>query len=47
MKSLYDPFPKTKIKGYDNAIIQGWDEIIKTLNGKEEQALIVDTYPSL
>lgn len=47
MKSLYDPFPKTKIKGYDNAIIQGWDEIIKTLNGKEEQALIVDTYPGV
>ncbi len=47
MKSLYDPFPKTKIKGYENAIVHGWNKIIKTLNEKKEQALIVDTYPGV
>lgn len=47
MKSLYDPFPKTRIKGYDDAVIHGWDAIVEDLDQSGAQTLVFDAYPGV
>lgn len=46
MKSLYDPHPKTKINGYPDALIDGWDAIRATLQ-PQGPTLVFDTYPGV
>lgn len=47
MKSLYDPFPKTRIKGYDDAVVHGWDAIVEDLDQSGAQTLVFDAYPGV
>lgn len=47
MKSLYDPFPKTRIKGYDDAVIHGWDAIVEDLDQNGGSTLVFDAYPGV
>lgn len=47
MKSLYDPFPKTRIKGYDDAVVHGWDAIVEDLDQSGAQTLVFDVYPGV
>lgn len=47
MRSLYDPFPKTKIEGYENVLIHGWDPIVEVLQKEMQNVLVVDTYPGV
>lgn len=47
MKSLYDPFPKTRIKGYDDAVVHGWDAIVEDLDQSRAQTLVFDVYPGV
>lgn len=47
MKSLYDPFPKTRIKGYDDAVVHGWDAIVEDLDQSRAQTLVLDVYPGV
>lgn len=47
MKSLYDPFPKTRIKGYDDAVVHGWDAIVEDLDQSRAQTLVFDAYPGV
>lgn len=47
--SQYNKFPKTKIKGYENSCITGYDDILKKINEKltDKSVLVVDTYPGV
>ena len=47
--SQYNKFPKTKIKGYENSCILGYNKIIEELNKKltDQSILVVDTYPGV
>lgn len=47
MKSLYDPFPKTRIKGYDDAVVHGWDAIVEGLDQNGGSTLVFDAYPGV
>lgn len=47
MKSLYDPFPKTRIKGYDDAVVHGWDAIVEDLDQNGGSTLVFDAYPGV
>lgn len=47
MKSLYDPFPKTRIKGYDDVVIHGWDAIVEDLDQNGGSTLVFDAYPGV
>lgn len=47
MKSLYDPYPKTRIKGYDDAVIHGWDAIVEDLDQNGGSTLVFDAYPGV
>lgn len=45
--SLYDRYPATKIKGYENSAIVGYDAILNELNAvmKSKHVLVMDAYP--
>lgn len=47
--SQYNQYPKTKIKGYENKCIVGYDKIIQELskNIHSHMVLVVDTYPGV
>lgn len=48
-KSNYDKFPMTRVLGYEQAGIEGYDDIAKTLLKKEERkkVIVVDCYPGV
>lgn len=48
-KSNYDKYPKTKILGYENDAIAGYEDIIKVLKQKmsDKKVIVVDCYPGV
>ena len=46
-KSEYDKYPETRIEGFDSEAFSGWEDIVKQLNKKVENALVVDCYPGV
>lgn len=43
----YEKFPKTKVKGYQNTAILGYDVILEELAKENIHVLVVDTYPGV
>ena len=46
-KSEYDKCPETSVEGFDTEAFSGWRDIVRQLNKKVENALVVDCYPGV
>lgn len=46
-KSEYDKYPETSVEGFDAEAFSGWRDIVRQLNKKVENALVVDCYPGI
>lgn len=46
-KSEYDKYPETSVEGFDTEAFRGWRDIVRQLNKKVENALVVDCYPGV
>lgn len=47
--SQYNKYPKTKVKGYENTCVQGYEDIINELQKRvaSKSIVVIDTYPGV